>query len=30
MVPTTCVASIVGVAVSSKRVDICGGSRGQF
>ena len=30
MVPTTCVASIGGVAVSSEHVDICGRHRGQF
>ena len=30
MVPTTYVASIGGVAVSSECVDICGRLRGQF
>ena len=30
MVPTTCVASIGGVVVSSEYVDICGRRRGQF
>ena len=30
MVPTTCVASIGGVAVSYERVDICGRRRGKF
>ena len=30
MVPTTCVASIEGKAVSSERVDICGRRREQF
>ena len=30
MVPTTCVASIGGVVVSSECVDICERRRGQF